>query len=47
MFEQEEIYDNFVAKVKEKFEKIKIGNPLDPNTQMGSQIDEKISRKNC
>ena len=45
IFVQEGIYDDFVAKVKEKFAKIKIGDPLDPNTQMGSQIDEKQAEK--
>lgn len=45
IFVQEGIYDDFVAKVKEKFEKIKIGDPLNPNTQMGSQIDEKQAEK--
>lgn len=45
IFVQEGIYDDFVTKVKEKFAKIRIGNPLDPNTQMGSQIDEKQANK--
>ena len=45
IFVQEGIYDDFVAKVKEKFAKIKIGDPLDPTTQMGSQIDEKQAEK--
>ena len=45
IFVQEGIYDEFVSKVKERFNKIKIGDPLDPNTQMGSQIDEKQAEK--
>ena len=45
IFVQEGIYDEFVEKVKERFNKIKIGDPLNPNTQMGSQIDEKQVEK--
>ena len=41
IFVQEGIYDEFVGKLVKKFENIKIGNPLDPTTVMGSQIDEK------
>ena len=33
----EDIYDEFVPKLVEAFKKIKVGNPLDMNTQMGSQ----------
>jgi acyl-CoA reductase-like NAD-dependent aldehyde dehydrogenase len=32
------IYDDFVAAFKEKTEKIRVGDPLDPNTQMGAII---------
>jgi len=39
IFVQEGIYDEFVEKLVKKFENIKIGNPLDPTTVMGSQID--------
>ncbi|MDO5047685.1 MAG: aldehyde dehydrogenase family protein [Anaerococcus sp.] len=39
LFLQEGIYDEFLAKLKEKFESLKIGDPLDENTQMGSQIN--------
>ena len=39
IFVQEGIYDEFVGKLVKKFENIKIGNPLDPTTVMGSQID--------
>ena len=41
IFVQEGIYDEFVEKLVKKFENIKIGNPLDPTTVMGSQIDAK------
>lgn len=40
IFVQEGIYDEFVGKLIEAFGKIQVGNPLDPNTQMGSQINE-------
>jgi len=39
IFVQEGIYDEFIEKLVKKFENIKIGNPLDPTTVMGSQID--------
>ena len=39
IFVQEGIYDEFIEKLVKKFENIKIGNPLDPSTVMGSQID--------
>ena len=39
IFVQEGIYDEFISKLVKKFENIKIGNPLDPTTVMGSQID--------
>ena len=44
IFVQEGIYDEFVKRLVEKFNNIKIGNPLDPETVMGSQIDEKQVR---
>lgn len=40
IFVQEDFYDEFMAKAVEAFEKVKVGNPLDPNTQMGAQISE-------
>ena len=43
IFVQEGIYDEFVEKIKDRFNKLKIGDPLNPETQMGSQIDEKQS----
>ena len=40
VFVQEGIYDKFVAAAVDAFQKIRVGDPLDPNTQMGSQINE-------
>ena len=37
IFVQEGIYDEFVEKIKDRFNKLKIGDPLNPETQMGSQ----------
>lgn len=41
LFVQRGIYDEFIQRLKEKFESVKVGCPLDPNTQMGAQINEK------
>lgn len=38
VFVHEDIYDKFVAEAVEKFQAVKVGNPLDMDTQMGSQI---------
>ena len=40
VFVQEGIYDRFVAAAVDAFQKVKVGDPLDPGTQMGSQINE-------
>lgn len=40
LFVQSGIYDEFIEKLKEKFENIKVGDPLDENTVMGSQVNE-------
>ncbi len=40
VFVQEEIYDSFVAELVDSFQKIKVGDPLDPDTQMGSQVSK-------
>jgi acyl-CoA reductase-like NAD-dependent aldehyde dehydrogenase len=40
VFVQEKIYDDFVAKAVAAFNKIKVGDPLDSATQMGSLIYE-------
>ena len=40
VFVQEDIYDEFVAELVEAFNNVKVGDPLDPETQMGSQINK-------
>ncbi len=40
VFVQEGIYDKFVDAAVKAFGKIKVGDPLDPDTQMGAQINE-------
>ncbi|BBF23383.1 aldehyde dehydrogenase family protein [Sutterella megalosphaeroides] len=45
IFVQEGIYDEFVAKLTEAFRKVKVGNPMDMSTQMGSQINERQLEK--
>ena len=40
VFVQEGIYDEFVKRAVDQFNKIVVGNPLDINTQMGSQVNE-------
>lgn len=40
VFVQEGIYDKFVEAAVDAFKKVKVGNPLDPETQMGSQINK-------
>lgn len=45
VFVQEDIYDKFVAELVEAFGKVKVGDPLDPNTQMGSQINKRQAEK--
>lgn len=37
---QEDIYDEFIKRVIERVEAIKMGNPLDPNTMMGAQASK-------
>ena len=39
IFVQEGIYDEFVKKLGEAFDKVVVGDPLDPNTQVGSQVN--------
>jgi acyl-CoA reductase-like NAD-dependent aldehyde dehydrogenase len=36
----EKIYEEFVSKLAERARKMRVGNPLDPATQMGSQISQ-------
>ena len=45
VFVQEGIYDKFVDAAIKAFKKVKQGNPLDPNTQIGSQINEAQVKK--
>jgi acyl-CoA reductase-like NAD-dependent aldehyde dehydrogenase len=40
VFVQEKIYDQFVKRAVEAFKKVKVGDPLNPATQMGSLIYE-------
>jgi len=40
IFVQESFYDEFVPKLVDAFNKVKVGDPTDPSTQMGSQINE-------
>jgi acyl-CoA reductase-like NAD-dependent aldehyde dehydrogenase len=40
VFVQEKIYDEFIKRAVEAFKKVKVGDPLDPATQMGSLIYE-------
>ncbi len=45
IFVQEGIYDEFVAKLVDQFNKVTIGNPLDPNTQLGAQVNMAQQKK--
>ncbi|ATD31076.1 aldehyde dehydrogenase family protein [Macrococcoides bohemicum] len=40
LYVQEGIYDEFVGKLKEAFETINVGDPLDPNNHYGSQTGQ-------
>ena len=45
IFVEESFYDEFMAHVIPAFQKVKVGNPLDMNTQMGAQVDERQLKK--
>ena len=45
IFVQEGIYDEFVPKLAEAFNKVKVGDPMSMETQMGSQINERQLQK--
>lgn len=45
VFVQESIYDEFLKRAKEKFDNVKVGNPLEEDTAMGSQINERQMEK--
>ena len=36
----EDIYDEFLGKLKEKFESLRVGNPVDPSNQVGPVINQ-------
>ncbi|MDW5472673.1 aldehyde dehydrogenase family protein [Staphylococcus equorum] len=42
---QEGIYDKLISRLKEAFSNIKVGDPLDENTQMGSQTSQEQMEK--
>ncbi len=41
VFVQEGIYDRFVEEAIKRFNAVKVGDPLDPTTQMGAQINKR------
>lgn len=45
VFVQEGIYDKFVEVAVKAFNSVNVGDPLDPNTQMGAQVDQGQLRK--
>jgi len=45
VFVQEGIYDKFVEAAIKAFNNVNVGDPLDPNTQMGAQVDQGQLRK--
>ena len=45
VFVQEDIYDEFVAELVNAFGRVKVGDPLNPETQMGSQINRRQADK--
>lgn len=45
IFVQEDFYDEFIEKAVAAFEKVKVGNPLEPSTQMGAQVSEQQLKK--
>lgn len=45
LFVHENIYDEYLERLVARFEEVKVGNPLDPETQMGSQINKKQQEK--
>ncbi len=45
LFLQESIYDRFLTALKAKFEAVRVGDPLDENTMMGTQASQKQMEK--
>ncbi len=42
---QRGIYDEFLVQLKAKFESVRVGDPLNPETQMGTQVSEAQMKK--
>ncbi|GGP72037.1 aldehyde dehydrogenase family protein [Shewanella algicola] len=40
LFVQDTIFERFVGELKSKFEAVKVGDPMDPATQMGTQVSK-------
>lgn len=45
VFVQEEIYNKFVAALVDAFQKVTVGDPLNPETQMGAQVNKRQAEK--
>ncbi len=45
IFVQAGIYDEFVSRLAEAFKKVRVGNPMSMDTQMGAQVNEKQLEK--
>ena len=45
VFVQEDIYDNFVRELVTAFNNVTVGDPLNPETQMGSQVNRNQAEK--
>ena len=45
VFVQEDIYDKFVSELVTAFNNVTVGDPLNPETQMGSQVNRKQAEK--
>jgi len=45
IFVQESFYDRFMARVTEEFRQVRLGDPLDPATQMGAQVSKRQMEK--
>ncbi len=45
VFVHEDIYDQFKKKLKARVNKIKVGNPIDPDTDMGMMVDKNAAKE--
>lgn len=45
LFVENKIHDAFVSKLKERAERLVVGDPMDPKTQMGAQVSEEQFKK--